>query len=75
MSVGVHPPPPSVALLTAELREIETEVGRVRTAIARDARMNRDDKVYLYARLKRVDAIAKKYLQLSLLTPDQRTLR
>lgn len=74
MPIGEHAPESTVTLLVRELQSIQTEIQRARSAVSRDARMNRDDKIYIYARLKAVDAITKKYLQLSLLSPQQRLL-
>lgn len=73
MAIGDHAPPQTTPVTTAELHHILAHVASARTFVARCARMNREDKIALYTKLRAIDKIASSNLQLSLFSPAQRS--
>jgi hypothetical protein len=70
--INTHPDRTS-PVATGDLHALARELGNVRGAISRNARMIREEKIYLFGRLKLADAIVEKNLQLSLFSPAQRS--
>jgi hypothetical protein len=73
MPIGEHAPPATTSVTTAELHAILVQLASARRFINSCARMNREDKIALYTKLREIDKIVSRNLQLSLFTPAQRS--
>lgn len=73
MPIGEHAPPPTTPVSTAELHRILAEIASARRFINACGRMNREDKIALYTKLRNIDKIVSRNLQLSLFSPAQRS--
>jgi hypothetical protein len=73
MPIGEHAPLATTEVTTNDLHRILAELASARRFIASCGRMNKEDKIALYSRLREIDKIASRNLQLSLFTPAQRS--
>lgn len=73
MPIGEHAPLATTLVTTNELHAILRELASARSFIARCGRMNGPDKIALYSKLRAIDKIVSRNLQLSLFSPEQRS--
>jgi len=73
MAIGEREPAPTTEVETRELHRILAELASARSFINRCGRMNREDKIALYTKLRAIDKIVSRNLQLSLFSPAQRS--
>lgn len=72
MPIGEHAPPATTTVTTADLHRILAELASARRFIASCGRMNGPDKIALYSKLRAIDKVVARNLQLSLFSPEQR---
>lgn len=72
MPIGAHAPQPTTTVTTADLHRILAELASARRYIASCGRMNKQDKIALYSKLREIDKVVARNLQLSFFSPEQR---
>jgi len=73
MPIGQHAPPATTSVTTNELHRILAELASARRFIQSCGRMSREDKIAMYTKLRNIDKIVSRNLQLSLFSPEQRS--